>query len=75
MTIKAQVNRVLNMHPETKSDDRELIITIFKDQGLVELLGKRAYDDWEKFYRNAPCVETLRRTRQKILQERKSGSF
>ena len=69
MTIKAQVRQTLKSHPETRDDDRLLIVEIFRKKGLETLLGTRAYMDFVEFYMTAPCVESIRRSRQLIMAE------
>lgn len=71
MTIKNEVRGILDKYPATEKNDKLLILSVFKLRGLETLLGTRSFNDFVEFYFEAPCVETIRRSRQLIMEERR----
>ena len=64
-TLTEMVKQELEQRPDTRSDDRLLIYTIYRDHyGIVN-------DKWMNviFNRELPNFESIRRCRQKVQQE------
>jgi len=64
MELRKLVEMVLDRHPETRRDDRKLILAVWKCQGLSLTEAQIAY---VTCYCTIP--ETIRRMRQKIQEE------
>lgn len=65
-TVEEMVRTQLEARPETRSDDRELVFSVLRDN-----FGITANERWANviFNRDLPSFETIRRTRQKIQQD------
>lgn len=66
MTTKETVEKVLQERPETRDNDRLLIVNVWEEQGLV------LTPEQKHIFKNIASPETIRRTRQ-LLQE--SGEY
>lgn len=66
MTTKETVENVLQKQPETRDNDRLLIMKVWEEQGLV------LTPEQKHIFKNIASPETIRRTRQ-LLQE--SGEY
>ena len=62
MTTKETVEKVLSEKPETRDNDRLLIMNVWEEQGLV------LTPEQKHVFKNIASSETIRRTRQ-LLQE------
>lgn len=62
MTTKEIVEKVLSERPETRDNDRLLILQVWEEQGLV------LTPEQKHIFKNIASSETIRRTRQ-LLQE------
>ena len=62
MTTKETVEKVLSERPETRDNDRLLIMKVWEEQGLV------LTPEQKHIFKNIASPETIRRTRQ-LLQE------
>lgn len=72
MSVKQDVRNILIKYPASRTDDKLLLLSVYKEKGLEKLLGRRFFNDFVEFFMDAPCMETIRRSRQKIIQEEKS---
>ena len=66
MTTKETVEKVLSERPETRDNDRLLLLHVWEEQGLV------LTPEQKHVFKNIASSETIRRTRQ-LLQE--SGEY